>query len=52
MKHLDIFVKINLNFQKKKFDAYSSDNDDEDDKDESLTTEDDGSNDADSEDCE
>ncbi|KAL4119196.1 hypothetical protein QTP88_012040 [Uroleucon formosanum] len=39
-----------FNLEKKKFDAYTSDDDDEDDKDESLTTEDDGSNDSDSDD--
>lgn len=40
-----------LHFQKKKFNAYSSDDDDEEnDKDESLLT-DDGSNYADSDDC-
>lgn len=45
-------IKVYLNFQKKKFNAYSSDeDDDDDDKDESLITEDDGS-DADSDDCE
>lgn len=44
-------IKVYLNFQKKKFNAYSSDEDDDDDKDESLITEDDGS-DADSDDCE
>jgi len=46
-----LLIKVYLNFQKKKFNAYSSDEDDDDDKDESLITEDDGS-DADSDDCE
>lgn len=48
-----LLIKVYLNFQKKKFNAYSSDedDDDDDDKDESLITDDDGS-DADSDDCE
>ncbi|XP_015365619.1 PREDICTED: importin-4-like [Diuraphis noxia] len=52
LKSLDnsLIADNSFNLEKKKFDAYCSDNDDEDDKDESLTTEDDGSNDADSDD--
>lgn len=43
-----IFIIICLKFQKKNFDAFSSDDEDND---ESLTTEDDGSNNADSDNC-